>query len=184
MPKTSKARKDAPVPKWAEPFGISAKQAMFVEEYLIDLNATQAAIRAGYSEKTARSQGQRLLTNVDIKRAVKDRIEARSERTKIDQDYILNGINDTVQRCRQAQLVTDREGLPVLVETPDGMLTPAFTFDASNTLKGFELLGKHLGMWKEKVELDFSAELLAAAKAVTQGTPGVRPGGLNLPDDD
>jgi hypothetical protein len=42
------------------------KQERFVEEFLIDLNATQAAIRAGYSEKTAKSQGQRLLTNVDI----------------------------------------------------------------------------------------------------------------------
>ena len=45
---------------------LTEKQKKFVDEYLIDLNATQAAIRAGYSEKTARSIGQRLLTNVDI----------------------------------------------------------------------------------------------------------------------
>ena len=47
---------------------LTEKQKKFVDEYLIDLNATQAAMRAGYSEKTARSIGQRLLTNVDIQK--------------------------------------------------------------------------------------------------------------------
>ena len=51
---------------------LTNKQKAFIAEYLIDFNATQAAIRAGYSEKTARSQGQRLLTNVDILELVQD----------------------------------------------------------------------------------------------------------------
>ena len=50
--------------------GITPKQQRFVTEYLIDLNATQAAIRAGYSRKTAQQQGSRLLTNVVVKRAI------------------------------------------------------------------------------------------------------------------
>ena len=52
---------------------MTAKQMRFCDEYLVDLNATQAAIRAGYSEKTARSQGQRLLTNVDIQKEIEKR---------------------------------------------------------------------------------------------------------------
>lgn len=54
------------------------KQARFVEEYCVDFNATQAAIRAGYSAKTARSQGARLLTNVDIRRAIETRLDELS----------------------------------------------------------------------------------------------------------
>lgn len=65
---------------------LTAKQARFVEEYLIDLNATQAAKRAGYSEKTARAQGNRLLTNVDVEHAIQEAMKARSERTEVDQD--------------------------------------------------------------------------------------------------
>lgn len=68
---------------------LTAKQGRFVEEYLIDLNATQAAIRAGYSEKTARSQGQRLLTNVDIEAAISAAQAKRSERTGITQDRVM-----------------------------------------------------------------------------------------------
>lgn len=54
---------------------LSTKQRLFVENYLVSPNATQAAIKAGYSEKTARSQGQRLLTNVDIAKLLEKRVE-------------------------------------------------------------------------------------------------------------
>lgn len=68
---------------------LTPKQQRFVDEYLIDLNATQAAIRADYSEKTARSIGQRLLTNVDIQNAISDANQNRQQRTAIDADYVL-----------------------------------------------------------------------------------------------
>lgn len=68
---------------------LNEKQKRFVAEYLVDLNATQAAIRADYSEKTARSIGQRLLTNVDIQAAIQEAIAKRSERTEITQDRVL-----------------------------------------------------------------------------------------------
>ncbi len=71
---------------------LTPKQARFVEEYLIDLNATQAAIRAGYSKKTAKQQGQRLLTNVDVQAAVTEAKETRSERTEITQDEVIQGL--------------------------------------------------------------------------------------------
>ncbi len=68
---------------------MNEKKERFAQEYLVDLNATQAAIRAGYSEKTARSQGQRLLTDVDIQAAITAGQKARSERTLITQDRVL-----------------------------------------------------------------------------------------------
>lgn len=63
---------------------LSAKQRLFVSEYLIDLNATQAAIRAGYSEKTAYSQGQRLLKHVEVQAAIEAAKTERLERTEIN----------------------------------------------------------------------------------------------------
>ena len=68
---------------------LTAKQQRFVEEYLIDLNATQAAIRAGYSQDTAYSQGQRLLKNVEVSQVVKKSLQERSKRTQIDADWVL-----------------------------------------------------------------------------------------------
>ena len=68
---------------------LTAKQERFVAEYLVDLNATQAAIRAGYSKRTARSQGQRLLTNVDIAKAINAAVARRSERTEIEADAVI-----------------------------------------------------------------------------------------------
>ena len=126
---------------------LTPKQAQFVAEYLIDLNATQAAIRSGYSEKTARSQGQRMLTNVDIMAAVAEAQGDRAERTNITQDYVLNSIFSTMERCKQAEPVIDRQGEAVLVETPSGDLAPAYTLNAMGVFKGAEMLGKHLGMF-------------------------------------
>ena len=68
---------------------LTAKQARFVEEYMIDLNATQAAIRAGYSEKGAEVQGHRLLRNAKVAAAVADAKASRSERTEITADMVL-----------------------------------------------------------------------------------------------
>jgi len=106
---------------------LTGKQKLFANEYLIDLNATQAAIRAGYSEKTARSQGQRLLTNVDIQALTSQCIDKRTERTEIDADYVLRTIRETVECCKEAG-------------------------NANGVLKGCELLGRHLKLFTEKVE--------------------------------
>ncbi|WP_204856409.1 MULTISPECIES: terminase small subunit [unclassified Pseudomonas] len=68
---------------------LTAKQRRFVDEYLIDLNATQAAIRAGFSPRTARQAGNRLLSNVDIQAATAKRMDARADRVGITQDMVL-----------------------------------------------------------------------------------------------
>ena len=126
---------------------LTPKQQRFVEEYLIDLNATQAAIRAGYSEKTAKSVGHENLTKPDIAKAIQEAQNKRVERTEITQDYVLTNIQKVIERCMQVQQVDN-----CLTQTEDGELAQAFMFKEQGALKGLELLGKHLGMFKDKVE--------------------------------
>lgn len=131
---------------------LTDKQQRFVEEYLIDLNATQAAIRAGYSENTARAIGAENLTKPDIAAAIAALKADRSERTEVSADYVLTSIVETMERCKQASPVTYKNGERVMVATPDGEIAPAWTFNAAGVLKGAELLGKHLALFTEKLE--------------------------------
>ena len=112
---------------------LTAKQERFVEEYLVDLNATQAAIRAGYSKKTAYSMGQRLLKNVEVSKAIAKATVARTKRVEVDQDYVIASVVTTMERCK-----TDKEFSPAAV------------------MRGAELLGKHLGMFTDKLDLTSS----------------------------
>lgn len=128
---------------------LTHKQQRFVDEYLVDLNATQAAIRAGYSQKTARQIGEENLSKPDILAAVDKAMADRSERTKIDQDYVLSIITETIDRCRQARPVLDKQGNPVLVKTPLGDVAPAYVFDAQAVLKGADQLAKHVGLYEK-----------------------------------
>jgi len=141
---------------------LTAKQERFVAEYLIDLNATQAAIRAGYSAKTANVIGPENLVKPCVAEAITAATKARSERTEITQDYVLSTIKDTIERCRQAKPVLQRNGEPVMVETPDGGIAPAYDFDSMAVLKGAELLGKHLKMFTDKVELGGKVTVVAS----------------------
>lgn len=68
---------------------LTPKQQLFVDEYIIDFNATQAAIRAGYSEKTANRIASRLLSKVDIQSAIQEAIDKRKERVEITQDDVV-----------------------------------------------------------------------------------------------
>ena len=106
---------------------LTDKQQAFVAEFLVDLNATQAAIRAGYSEKTAYSQGQRLLKNVEVDAAIKAAQAERAEKTQRTALDVLKDIQDVSKEAR------------------DGG-------DLKTALKGYELEGKHLGMFTEKHE--------------------------------
>jgi hypothetical protein len=72
---------------------LTPRQSRFVDEYLVDLNATQAAIRAGYSARTAEQQGARLLGNAKVSEAVQAAQLARSERVRITQDDVLRGLH-------------------------------------------------------------------------------------------
>lgn len=110
---------------------------------MIDLNGTQAAIRAGYSAKTANEQASRLLANANIAAAVQAAMDKRSEDLGIDAKYVLETIKSTIERCRQAEQV----------KGADGTVSGEYKFDAGAVLKGAELLGKHLKMFTDKTEV-------------------------------
>lgn len=131
---------------------LTPKQQRFVDEYLIDLNATQAAVRAGYSEKTADVQGPRLLGNVGVRAAIRAAQVERSKATKIDQAWIIERAVEVIERSLQHRPVLDRRGEPVMVETPTGEEAPAYAFDARGAVAGLVLLAKHTGGFVDRTE--------------------------------
>lgn len=154
--KTAPPKRAKPAAKEAgtgEPKALTPKQQRFVDEYLIDGNGTQAAIRAGYSEKTAYSIANENLSKPEIAAAIQSAMDERAKRTQIDADFVLQGITTAIRRCEQIEPVLDRKGEQVFVETPQGQMAAAFTYDAKNVLRGYELLGKHLKLFTDKVEL-------------------------------
>lgn len=132
---------------------LTPKQQRFVDEYLVDLNGKQAAIRAGYAERSAEVTASRLLSNANVASAINKALAARSQRTEITADYVLSTILETVERCKQAAPVLDKTGKQMMVETEDGEMTPAYVFDSKAVLRGCELLGKHLALFTDKHEL-------------------------------
>ncbi len=117
---------------------LTAKQQVFATEYLIDLNATQAAIRAGYSKKTAESQGSRLLRNVKVKEHLSELGTKRSERCEITSDEVLQEI------AKIAFVNLDEEA----------MVEHRARISVSEKLKALEQLGKHLKLFTDRVEHD------------------------------
>lgn len=105
---------------------LTPKQERFVAEYLIDLNATQAAIRCGYSQKTANREGSRLLSNADIQAAIDLAKQERTERVQIDADYVLRRLYEMAEADR-ADLYDDNGNLLPTKEWPEvwrkGMVT-------------------------------------------------------------
>ena len=157
---------------------MTEKQKRFCDEYLIDLNATQAAIRAGYNEKTAYSMGQRLLKKVEIQNEIQHLKDERSERTEITQDMVVNELaaiafadaTDFVQVVKKP--FTNDAGeevmLPDVEITETNRLTPlqknaiagikqgrnGIELKQNDKTRALELLGKHLGMFTDNVQVN------------------------------
>lgn len=127
---------------------MNAKQQRFVEEYLVDSNATQAAIRAGYSRHSAGSLGKQLLENPPILKAIAAARAKLTERVEVTQEFVVAKLVENLNRCMQAVPVLDKEGK----ETGEWKWEPG----AAN--RALELLGKHLGMFEEKVHVTLSQE--------------------------
>lgn len=131
--KKSKAKKE---PK------LTAKQKAFCEEYMIDLNATQAAIRAGYKPDNAQQMSTENLLKPVIKDYIEQLMDKRSEITMIDSYFVIENLKNNVNRCMQSEPVLDNEGLE----------TGEYQFNAAGANKALELLGKHLGLFVERKE--------------------------------
>jgi phage terminase small subunit len=154
---------------------MTPKQQRFVEEYLIDLNGKQAAIRAGYSEPTAEVTASRLLSNVKVSAAVDEQRAKRAERTKIDADYVLNRLVE-IDQMDVLDIMDDKMNLKPVHAWPPVWRRYLSGFDVAEMFEGrgddremvgilkkikwpdkvknLELLGKHVGVqaFKDKVE--------------------------------
>jgi phage terminase small subunit len=135
---------------------MTPKQERFVQEYLIDLNATQAAIRAGYSVKTAYTIGQKLTKKDEaVKEAIAAAVEERRKKSEITAEYVLTNLKEVVERCLQrAPVVTMKGGQVTDEEGRD-----VWEFNAPGANKALELLGRHLGMFVNRTELSGSLEI-------------------------
>ncbi|HHX7278552.1 TPA: terminase small subunit [Yersinia enterocolitica] len=129
---------------------LTDKQELFAREYLKDLNATQAAIRAGYSEKTAQVQSSRLLSNVMVQQRVSELAAERNSRVGIDADYVLRQAVKLHERCMQeVEPITDRRGEEITDE--DGKTI--FGFDAKGAAAALKLVGDHISVQAFKVNV-------------------------------
>ena len=143
---------------------LTAKQQRFVDEYLIDLNATQAAIRAGYSEKTAFSIGTENLRKPLIQKAIQQRKQAREQRTEITQDRVIQELaaigfaratdyakivpGGGVDFVSTDELTESQKAAVVSIkETQNGNSVSCNWSKLADKLKALELIGKHLGMF-------------------------------------
>lgn len=144
---------------------MTKKQKLFVEEYLIDLNATQAAIRAGYSPETAQEQGSRLLSNVMVKKEIDKAMAERSRRTGVNADRVVMELAkiafvNAVDVIDHATATVKSDASPDDTAAIQSVKVKTFGEDGlereikmADKLKALELLGKHLGMFRDKLEL-------------------------------
>lgn len=132
---------------------LTDKQKRFIEEYLVDLNATQAAIRAGYSEKTAYSIGEENLKKPVIKQAIEDAQSNRSSRVQITQDDVIRMLIENIEKSSGTKQVV----ITQTRKSEDGEIVgddvAQFVYEPSSVNKALELLGKHLGMFKDKLDV-------------------------------
>ena len=157
---------------------LTEKQQRFVDEYLIDLNATQAAIRAGYSAKTAQEQGSQNLSKLMVQQAIAEQMADRSRRTGVNQDRIVLEL----ARIAFAKItdIVDSEGKIKSTATDDDLAcieSVKYNGSESETsssverevklsskLKALELLGKHLGMWNDKLDVNVSIPVVISGE--------------------
>jgi len=122
---------------------LSPKQEKFVNEFLVDLNATQAAVRAGYSKNSARRIGSQNLSKLDIQEALRKRRQELMRNTKLTPEYVLNHLKENVDRAMTSVPVLDKAG----------KLTGYYTYQGNVANRSLELIGKHLGMFTERIEI-------------------------------
>lgn len=149
---------------------MTKKQKRFIEEYLIDLNATQAAIRAGYSSDTAYSIGNENLKKPEIKTRIDKAMAERSKRTGVNADRVVMELakiafvnaNDVIDP-KTATIKED--ALPEDTAAIQSVKVKTFGEDGlereikmADKLRALELLGRHLGMFKDKVEVSGTLE--------------------------
>lgn len=151
---------------------LTEKQKRFADEYLIDLNATRA-YRAAYphvkKDETAAQAGSRMLRNVKVAKYISERMQERQERTEVTQDKVIMelaciafakitdyiSISDEILQIKDTEDLTDKQvrAIAGIKETKNGI-----EIKLNSKEKALELLGRHLGMWNDKVEISGLSE--------------------------
>lgn len=125
---------------------LNEKQQRFADEYLVDLNATQAAIRAGYSEKTAGAQASRLLKDVNISAYIEQRMAEKQEDTIASAEEVMQYLTSVIRgQSRSHVLARNDLGAEYIVEKPP---------DEKERLKAAELMGRRHQLFTDKVKVD------------------------------
>lgn len=158
---------------------LNEKQQRFVDEYLIDLNATQAAIRTGYSAKTADVQGSRLLANVKVQQAISVAMAERSKRTGVNQDRVVLELAK-MAFVKMTDVVDSNGRIKTDASDDDLSCIESVKYKSSDTdtgssverevkiaskIKSLELLGKHLGMWNDKLDVTIAQPIVITGEA-------------------
>jgi len=150
--------------------GLNDKQQRFVQEYLVDLNATQAAIRAGYSKATAQQQGSRLLLNVVVAEAIAEGQAAVAKRNEITVDRVVAAIGKIAFGDPRKMFGPDGRLLPphewdddtaatidgfevVTQNAGEGMVEHVAKVKRTDRARGLDMLMRHLGAYNDKLEL-------------------------------
>lgn len=134
---------------------MTEKQKRFCDEYLIDLNATQAAIRAGYSERTAYRTGADNLIKPQVKEYISARMEEKEKELIADQDEVLKYLTSVLRGESQSEIVVVENVGDFRSEARAMQKAP----DEKERLKAAELLGKRYGLYTDRVDLDADTEL-------------------------
>lgn len=140
---------------------LNDQQERFCHEYIVDLNGTQAAIRAGYSENSARQIASENLSKPHIRQRINELARERNEAIGLSAQFVIDGIVKNIRRCEQSERVTHPNGDPVMCETEDGEVAAVYRYESNSALKGYELLGKHLKIFTDKVEHSGSIQSLS-----------------------
>ena len=158
---------------------LTEKQKRFVDEYLIDLNATQAAIRAGYSVRTAKDIGCENLAKPNIQQKISEKMAERSKRTGVNQDRIVLELAK-IAFVNAADVIdsddatikagaTDDDNAPIqslkvkVIPTKEGEGVER-EIRLNDKLKALELLGKHLGMWNDKLDVNVNIPVVISGE--------------------
>lgn len=134
---------------------LTAKRRLFVEEYLRDLNATQAAIRAGYSQRRAQEIGSQLLRVPEVAEAIQTALAERSKRTQIDADYVLRRLTE-IDQLDLLDILNDDMSVKPLSQWPKAWRQSLSGFDVAEMAGAAEKKGSAVGVlkkikWPDKV---------------------------------